>query len=141
LRLAPIALGLGDIKCVRDKSHGAAIVDPQASDLQFLAACVRSDGSFGVCAEKVDGALPSPGGAPPHGIADSVLGWAVPAFIATALVSGRAGVADLARCSFKWRVPLRSYLISLLVPPLILLVAGVPYIVCRCRGQLGGAGR
>ena len=53
----------------------------------------------------------------------NVLGSAVPAFIVTALVSGKAGVRDLARRSFRWRVPLRWYLISLLAPLLILMIA------------------
>jgi hypothetical protein len=47
----------------------------------------------------------------------------VPAFIVTALVSGKAGVRDLARRNFRWRVPLRWYLISLFAPLLILLIA------------------
>ena len=47
----------------------------------------------------------------------------MPAFIVTALVSGRTGVGDLARRSFKWWVPLRWYVISLLAPRLILLLA------------------
>ncbi|HET9777659.1 MAG TPA: type II CAAX endopeptidase family protein [Propionibacteriaceae bacterium] len=64
-----------------------------------------------------------PGGATPHGVLENVLGSAVPAFIVTAVVSGRAGVRDLARRSLRWRVPLRWYLISLLAPPLILLIA------------------
>jgi uncharacterized protein len=64
-----------------------------------------------------------PGGATPHGVLVNVLGSAVPAFIVTALVSGKAGVRDLARRSFRWRVPLRWYLISLLAPLLILLIA------------------
>jgi uncharacterized protein len=64
-----------------------------------------------------------PGGATPHGILVNVLGSAVPAFIVTALVSGKAGVRDLARRSFRWRVPLRWYLISLVAPLLILLIA------------------
>jgi hypothetical protein len=51
-----------------------------------------------------------PGGATPHGVLENVLGSAVPAFIVTALASGRAGVRDLARRSFRWRVPLRWYL-------------------------------
>jgi len=63
-----------------------------------------------------------PGGATPHGVLENVLGSAVPAFIITALVSGKAGVRDLARRSFRWRVPLRWYLISLLVPLLIFLI-------------------
>jgi uncharacterized protein len=64
-----------------------------------------------------------PGGATPHGVLVNVLGSAVPAFIVTALVSGKAGVRDLARRSFRWRVPLRWFLISLLAPLLILLIA------------------
>jgi uncharacterized protein len=64
-----------------------------------------------------------PGGATPHGVLENVLGSAVPAFIVTALVNGKAGVRDLARRSFRWRVPLRWYLISLLAPLLILLIA------------------
>jgi uncharacterized protein len=64
-----------------------------------------------------------PGGATPHGILVNVLGSAVPAFIVTALVSGKAGVRDLAQRSFRWRIPLRWYLISLLAPLLIFLIA------------------
>ena len=64
-----------------------------------------------------------PGGATPHGVLENVLGSVVPAFIVTALVRGKAGVRDLARRSFRWRVPLRWYLISLLTPLLIFLIA------------------
>ena len=63
-----------------------------------------------------------PGEATPHGILENVLGSAVPAFIVTALVGGPVGLRDLARRSFKWQVPLRWYAISLLAPPLILLL-------------------
>ena len=48
---------------------------------------------------------------------------ALPAFIVTALVSGKPGVRGLARRSLPWRVPLRWYLISLLAPLLIFLIA------------------
>jgi hypothetical protein len=44
-----------------------------------------------------------PGGATPHGVLENVLGSAVPAFIVTALVSGKAGVRDLTRRSLRWR--------------------------------------
>ena len=64
-----------------------------------------------------------PGGATPYGALENVLGSAVPAFIVTALVSGKAGVRDLARRSFRWRVPVRWYVISLLAPLLIFLLA------------------
>jgi hypothetical protein len=50
-----------------------------------------------------------PGGATPHGILENVLGSAAPAFIVTVLVTGKAGVRDLARRSFRWRVPLYWY--------------------------------
>ena len=63
-----------------------------------------------------------PGGATPHGVLENVLGSAVPAFIVTALVGGRAGVQDLARRSLRWRVPLRWYAISLLGLPLTFLI-------------------
>jgi membrane protease YdiL (CAAX protease family) len=63
-----------------------------------------------------------PGGATPHGVLENVLGAAVPAFIVTALVGGRAGVQDLARRSLRWRVPLRWYAISLLGLPLTFLI-------------------
>jgi membrane protease YdiL (CAAX protease family) len=60
-----------------------------------------------------------PGGATLDGALENV-----PAFIVAALVSGKAaGVRDLARRSLRWRVPLRWYLISLLAPLLILLIA------------------
>jgi uncharacterized protein len=64
-----------------------------------------------------------PGGATPHGILENVFGSAVPAFVVTALVSGKAGLRGLARRSLRWRVPLRWYLLSLLTPLLILLIA------------------
>jgi hypothetical protein len=48
-----------------------------------------------------------PGGATPHGVLENVLGSAVPAFIVAALVSGKAGVRNLAVHSFRWRVPPR----------------------------------
>ena len=64
-----------------------------------------------------------PGGATPHGVLENVLGSAVPAFIVTALVSGKAGVRDIARRSFWWWVSLRWYLISLVAPLLILVIA------------------
>jgi uncharacterized protein len=56
-------------------------------------------------------------------VLENVLGSAVPAFIVTALISGKAGVPELARRSFRWRVPVRWYAISLLAPLLILLIA------------------
>jgi uncharacterized protein len=79
--------------------------------------------------------------ATPHGVLVNVLGPAVPAFIVTALVSGKAGVRDLARRSFRWRVPLRWYLISLFAPLLIFLIASRSSMraAARSRRELAAA--
>jgi uncharacterized protein len=58
-----------------------------------------------------------PLGLPLHGLVSGVLGVGLAAFIVTYALSGRAGVADLARRSVRWRVPLRWYLIALLTVP------------------------
>ena len=57
-----------------------------------------------------------PFGLPSHGVVLS-LGAGLAAFLVTAALSGRAGVADLARRSVRWRVPVRWYLIALLSVP------------------------
>jgi membrane protease YdiL (CAAX protease family) len=57
-----------------------------------------------------------------HGPLENLLGAAVPAFVVTVLVAGRAGVRDLARRSLRWRVPLRWWTLALLGLPLTLLV-------------------
>ena len=57
-----------------------------------------------------------PFGLPLHGAVLS-LGAGLAAFLVTAALSGRAGVADLGRRSVRWRVPLRWYLIALLSVP------------------------
>jgi hypothetical protein len=64
-----------------------------------------------------------PGGATLHGLLENIVGSAVPAFVVTAIVSGRTGVRDLARRSLCWRVQPRWYLITLLAPPAALLVS------------------
>jgi uncharacterized protein len=58
----------------------------------------------------------SPFGQPLHGVFMS-LGAGLAAFLVTAALSGRAGVADLTRRSVRWRVPLRWYLIALFTVP------------------------
>src|SRR5215213_3580427 len=60
--------------------------------------------------------LPTPVGL--YGPLENILGMAVPAFLVTAVVAGRAGVRDLARRCLRWRVPLRWYALTLLVPPI-----------------------
>jgi hypothetical protein len=50
----------------------------------------------------------------------------VTAFLVTAALSGRAGVADLTRRSVRWRVPVRWYLVALFTVPV-----GATLITCR----------
>jgi hypothetical protein len=57
-----------------------------------------------------------PFGLPLHGVGMS-LGAGFAAFLLTAALSGRAGVADLTRRSVRWRVPLRWYLVALFTVP------------------------
>jgi CAAX protease family protein len=57
-----------------------------------------------------------PFGLPLHGVVMS-LGTGLAAFLVTAALSGRAGVADLRSRSVRWRVPVRWYLIALLSVP------------------------
>ena len=57
-----------------------------------------------------------PFGLPLHGVFMS-LGACLAAFLVTAALSGRAGVADLTRRSVRWRVQVRWYLIALLSVP------------------------
>ena len=64
----------------------------------------------------VDSAI-LPFGMPLHGVVGGSLGVGLAAFLVTATLSGRAGVADLGRRSVRWRVPVRWYLIALLFVP------------------------
>lgn len=54
---------------------------------------------------------------PLYGAVASILGVGLGAFLVTAAADGRAGVEDLLRRSFRWRVPVRWYWIALLVVP------------------------
>src|SRR5688500_14472280 len=54
---------------------------------------------------------------PLHGVIGGSLGVGLAAFLVTAALSGRAGVADLVRRSVRWRVWVRWYLIALLTVP------------------------
>lgn len=55
---------------------------------------------------------------PLSGIVGGILGVGLGAFVVTAAADGRAGVADLAARTLRWRVPARWYLIALLGVPL-----------------------
>jgi membrane protease YdiL (CAAX protease family) len=68
-----------------------------------------------------------PFGLPLHGVV-GVLGVGFAAFLVTAALAGRAGVADLAGRSVRWRVPVRWYLVALLsVPVGAMLISLVIY--------------
>jgi uncharacterized protein len=60
-----------------------------------------------------------PFGLPLHGVVGGVFGVGLAAFLVTAALSGRAGVADLVRRSVRWRVSVRWYLIALLTVPVV----------------------
>jgi uncharacterized protein len=64
----------------------------------------------------VDSEIP-PFGQPLHGVVGGALGVGLAAFLVTAALSGRAGVADLGRRSVRWRVQVRWYLIALFSVP------------------------
>ena len=70
----------------------------------------------GVIAPIVDAQI-LPFDLPLHGVVGGVLGVGLGAFVVTYALSGRGGMADLARRSVRWRVPLRWYLIALLTVP------------------------
>jgi uncharacterized protein len=79
-----------------------------------------------------------PFGLPLHGVFMS-LGAGLAAFLVTAALSGRAGVADLTRRSTRWRVPVRWYLIALLsVPVGATLISLVTYGAQALAGPSGG---
>jgi uncharacterized protein len=58
-----------------------------------------------------------PFGLPLHGVIGMSLGAGLAAFLVTAALSGRAGVAGLGRRSLRWRVPVRWYVIALFSVP------------------------
>lgn len=68
--------------------------------------------------------LPIPAGV--YGPLENIVGAAVPAFVVTGVVAGRAGVLDLARRFLRWRVPLRWYALALFALPVAVLVTAVP---------------
>src|SRR5215207_4470328 len=79
-----------------------------------------------------------PFGLPLHGVVMS-LGAGLAAFLVTAGLSGRAGVADLGRRSVRWRVNVRWYLIALLSVPvgatlISLVIYGPPALATPSGG-------
>jgi CAAX protease family protein len=54
---------------------------------------------------------------PLFGVVGGILGVGLGAFVVTAVTAGRAGVADLARRTLRWRVPVRWYLLALFGVP------------------------
>ena len=68
-----------------------------------------------------------------------VVGVGLGAFLVSYALSGRAGVADLARRSVRWRVPVRWYLIALLtVPVAATLISVVIYGPAALAAPPGG---
>jgi membrane protease YdiL (CAAX protease family) len=62
------------------------------------------------------------------GAIGGILGVALAAFLVTGATAGRAGLVDLLRRTFRWRVPLRWYLLALLgVPVAATLLAAAIY--------------
>jgi uncharacterized protein len=58
-----------------------------------------------------------PYGLPLHGFLGGLLGVGLGAFVVTAALNGREGVADLARRSVRWRVAARWYLVAIFTVP------------------------
>lgn len=57
----------------------------------------------------------------------TIFGVGAAAFLVTAATDGRAGVVDLLRRSFRWRVPVRWYLISLFAVPFATMLLAVTF--------------
>jgi membrane protease YdiL (CAAX protease family) len=70
-----------------------------------------------------------PFGLAPYDSLGHIFGVALPAFIVVAAMHGWAGVRDLARRSFRWRVGIQWYLVALL---------GVPVATVLCASALFG---
>ena len=60
----------------------------------------------------------------PFSTIGAILGYALPAFLVTAITDGRAGVRDLLECSLRWRIGIRWYVPALLgIPAAMFLIA------------------
>lgn len=86
----------------------------------FLVLSYTATGALALTAGVLD-SVRMAGGATLYGSLENLLGAAVPAFVVTAMVSGRSGVHDLARRCVRWRVPARWFAIALLALPTLLL--------------------
>ncbi len=64
----------------------------------------------------------------------TVLGLALPAFLVTAATGGKAGVRDLLRRCFRWRVGVYWYLIALFGLLVAVLLAAIPFLGAVPRG-------
>ena len=68
----------------------------------------------------------------------TIFGVALPAFLVMAAMDGRAGVRDLVRRSFRWRVGLKWYFVALLGLPIgVMLGAGMIYGVAPLATLVG----
>jgi uncharacterized protein len=84
--------------------------------------------AFAVAALTTQADIRLPFDLPLLGALDHFVGVALPAFLVMAALYGRAGVRDLARRSFRWRVGARWYLFALLGLPIgTLLIASAFY--------------
>lgn len=67
----------------------------------------------------------------------SYVGLALPAFLVTAAIGGRAGVNDLLRRSLRWRVGLQWYLFALFGLLVAVLMAAIPFVGLAPLSMLG----
>jgi membrane protease YdiL (CAAX protease family) len=62
---------------------------------------------------------------PLYAVLGTIFGVGAAAFLVTAAADGRAGVVDLLRRSFRWRVPVRWYLVALFAVPAATILLAV----------------
>lgn len=78
-------------------------------------------------------------GRPLYASLGTIFGVGAAAFLVTAAADGRAGVVDLLRRSFRWRVPVRWYIVALFaVPAATILLAVSFYGVDAISSPTGG---
>ena len=107
----------------------------------FLVIGIGVFGAFVLVPPVVDAEL-LPFDLPLYGVLGGIFGAALAAFVVTAATDGRAGVADLARRSLRWRVPVRWYFIALFgVPVLATVLALAIYGAEALESPSGGWAR